>query len=97
MESAMVCDPTTRSRSDTMSELSPSGEVADDVVTKPSTKSVDETVSRLSAMATGKGMHVFAVIDHSGEARNVGLQLNLILPLAATGTSSLAKSPSLPR
>jgi len=52
-------------------ELSTSSEV----VTKLSPWSVAETVSRLSAMVKGKGMKVFAVIDHSGEARNVGLEL----------------------
>ncbi len=80
-----------------MSELSPSGEVAEDVVTKPSTWSVDETVCRLSAMATQKGMHVFAVIDHSGEARSVGLQLRdtklVIFGSPQAGTPLMVAAP----
>jgi uncharacterized protein (DUF302 family) len=36
---------------------------------------VAETVRRLSELATAKGMKVFAVIDHSGEARQHGLDL----------------------
>jgi uncharacterized protein (DUF302 family) len=52
-------------------ELSTSSEV----VTKLSPGSVAETASRLSALVKEKGMKVFAVIDHSGEERNVGLEL----------------------
>ncbi len=37
--------------------------------------SVDETVRRLEAAFTEKGLRVFAVIDHSGEAQKVGLRL----------------------
>ncbi len=45
------------------------------VITKVSSSSVGETVARLSAVVAAKGMKVFAVIDHSGEARDVGLDL----------------------
>jgi uncharacterized protein (DUF302 family) len=45
------------------------------VVTKLSPRSVPETVSRLVQMVEARGMKVFAVIDHSGEAEAVGLQL----------------------
>jgi uncharacterized protein (DUF302 family) len=45
------------------------------VITKVSSSSVGETVARLSAVVAAKGMKVFAVIDHSAEARDVGLDL----------------------
>jgi uncharacterized protein (DUF302 family) len=45
------------------------------VTTKTSPSSVEETVSRLVSLVEGKGMKVFAVIDHSGEAARVGLAL----------------------
>jgi uncharacterized protein (DUF302 family) len=45
------------------------------VITKTSPRSVTDTVSRLSALAAAKGMKVFAVIDHSGEAKASGLEL----------------------
>jgi uncharacterized protein (DUF302 family) len=45
------------------------------VVTKVSSSSVGETVVRLSAAVAAKGMKVFAVIDHSGAASDVGLDL----------------------
>ena len=35
----------------------------------------EETVSRLTALLESKGVKVFAVIDHSGEAAAVGLAL----------------------
>jgi uncharacterized protein (DUF302 family) len=49
--------------------------VAAEVVVKVSPLSVDETIARLTALVTGKGMKRFALIDHSGEARATGLEL----------------------
>lgn len=46
-----------------------------DLVTKLSPLSVDDTVTRITETASAKGAKVFAVIDHSGEARAVGLEL----------------------
>lgn len=43
------------------------------VVTRVIARSVADTVARLLAMVSEKGMKVFAVIDHSGEARDSGL------------------------
>ena len=45
------------------------------VVTKLSPWSMADTVARLSAVVSARGMKVFAVIDHSDEARRVGLAL----------------------
>jgi uncharacterized protein (DUF302 family) len=45
------------------------------VITKLSPWSVDETVARLSAIVAARGMKRFALVDHSGEARSVGLEL----------------------
>ncbi len=46
-----------------------------EVITKLSPWSVADTVSRLSAVLAARGMKEFAVIDHSGEAEAVGLEL----------------------
>ena len=46
------------------------------VVTKLSPWSVTDTVARLCAIVAAKGLKLFAVIDHSGEAEAVGLQLH---------------------
>jgi uncharacterized protein (DUF302 family) len=45
------------------------------VVTKSSPWSMADTVARLSAVVAARGMKVFAVIDHSDEAKRVGLAL----------------------
>jgi uncharacterized protein (DUF302 family) len=45
------------------------------VVTKLSPWSVADTVVRLTAVVAARGLKVFAVIDHSDEARRVGLAL----------------------
>jgi uncharacterized protein (DUF302 family) len=45
------------------------------VITKASPRSVSDTLGRLTAMVAAKGIKVFDVIDHSGEAERVGLKL----------------------
>ncbi len=45
------------------------------LVVKPSRWSVDETVTRLTDVIAAKGVKLFAVIDHGGEARANGLEL----------------------
>jgi uncharacterized protein (DUF302 family) len=47
----------------------------DGLVTKSSPWSVSDTVARLSAVVAARGMKLFAVIDHSGEAKAAGLEL----------------------
>jgi len=61
--------------------------------------SVDETVQRLQAAFIGKGIQVFAVIDHSGEAEKVGLKMRptkvLIFGSPKGGTPLMVAAPSL--
>ncbi len=45
------------------------------VTTKLSPRSVEDTVQRLSTIASSKGLKVFAVVDHSGAAEANGLDL----------------------
>jgi uncharacterized protein (DUF302 family) len=45
------------------------------IVTRLSPLSVTDTVARISSLAQAKGLKVFAVIDHSGEAAAHGLEL----------------------
>ena len=45
------------------------------IVTKSSPRSVPDTVQRMSELAAAKGLKLFAVIDHSGEAAAHGLEL----------------------
>jgi uncharacterized protein (DUF302 family) len=68
-----------------------------EVVTKLSSGSVTETVSRLSAAVAAKGMKVFAVIDQSAEAKSVGLELRetqvVIFGSPKAGTPVMVAAP----
>jgi uncharacterized protein (DUF302 family) len=61
--------------------------------------SVEETVRRLAAAFAEKGMQVFAVIDHSGEAEKVGLKMRptkvVIFGSPKGGTPLMVAAPSL--
>src|SRR5215475_1354343 len=48
---------------------------SDTVITKVSSKSVAETVDRLKRLIADRGFTVFNVIDHSGVAERVGVQM----------------------
>jgi uncharacterized protein (DUF302 family) len=58
---------------------------------------VEDTVRRLSAVVAARGMKIFAVIDHSGEAEAVGLELRdtklVIFGSPQAGTPVMAASP----
>ena len=45
------------------------------IVRIPSSRSVDQTVDRLKTILQSKGVKLFALIDHSGEAEKVGLKM----------------------
>jgi uncharacterized protein (DUF302 family) len=56
-----------------------------------------DTVSRLLAVVAARGMQVFAVIDHSEQARNVGLELRdtklVIFGSPQAGTPVMVAAP----
>jgi uncharacterized protein (DUF302 family) len=68
-----------------------------EIVNKVSPRSVEETVARLSSIAQTKGMAVFAVIDHSGEAERAGLELRdtklVIFGNPQAGTAVMVAEP----
>jgi uncharacterized protein (DUF302 family) len=45
------------------------------IVDRASNHSVDETVARLQTMLREKGVTLFALVDHSGEAAKAGMQM----------------------
>jgi uncharacterized protein (DUF302 family) len=61
--------------------------------------SVDETLGRLKALFAEKGMQIFAVIDHSGEAEKAGLKMRptkvVIFGSPKGGTPLMVAAPSL--
>jgi uncharacterized protein (DUF302 family) len=73
------------------------GAHGEDVVTKSSPWSVADTVTRLLAVAAARQLKVFAVIDHSAEADNVGLHLRdtklVIFGSPASATPVMAAAP----
>jgi uncharacterized protein (DUF302 family) len=69
------------------------------IVTRPSPFSVDETLERLKATIHNRNLILFAHIDHSGEARRVGLTMQeaqvLIFGSPKAGTPLMIASPLL--
>jgi len=68
-----------------------------DVVTKLSQHSVADTVAKFTGILNAKGLKVFAVIDQSAEASQVGLSLRettlVIFGSPAAGTPVMVASP----
>lgn len=68
-----------------------------ELTTKVSPRSVTDTVSRLTGILAAKGMKVFAVIDQSAEASQVGLHLRettlVLFGNPAAGTPVMAAVP----
>ncbi|WP_260737659.1 DUF302 domain-containing protein [Tunturiibacter lichenicola] len=64
-----------------------------------SNHSVDQTVERLKRILGTKGVTLFAVIDHSGEAEKVGLKMRptklLIFGNPKAGTPLMLAAPSI--
>jgi len=61
--------------------------------------SVDETVKRLEAVLAERGVKVFDLIDHSGEAEKVGMKMRptkvVIFGSPKAGTPLMVAAPSL--
>ena len=68
------------------------------IITKPSNHSVDETVEKLKSILQAKGVMLFALVDHSGEAARAGLKIPptklLIVGSPKAGTPLMLASPS---
>jgi uncharacterized protein (DUF302 family) len=69
------------------------------IVTVPSNHSVDETVQRIKNILQAKGITLFALIDHSGEAAKVGMKMPntklLIFGNPKGGTPLMLAAPSV--
>lgn len=68
------------------------------IVNKPSAHPVDQTVEKLKAILQAKGVTLFALIDHSGEAEKVGMKMKptklLIFGSPKAGTPLMLSAPS---
>ena len=69
------------------------------VITRPSIHSVDQTVEKLKAMLQAKGVTLFALVDHSGEAAKAGMDMPptklLIFGDPKAGTPLMLAAPSI--
>ncbi|HVI09800.1 MAG TPA: DUF302 domain-containing protein [Candidatus Binatia bacterium] len=79
--------------------LTPANTTTKGIVDEPSLHSVDETVERLKSILQSKGVTLFALIDHSGEAEKVGMKMPptklLIFGSPKAGTPLMLASPSI--
>ncbi len=68
------------------------------IVKIPSHHSVDETVDKLKTILKSKGVTLFALVDHGGEAEKMGLKMPptklLIFGSPKAGTPLMLASPS---
>jgi uncharacterized protein (DUF302 family) len=64
----------------------------------PSSHSVDETVTKLEGILQAKGITLFALVDHSGEAAKAGMKMHptklLIFGNPRAGTPVMLAAPS---
>ena len=69
------------------------------VVSLRGRQSVDATVEKVKSILQAKNVKLFAVVDHSGEARNAGLKMPdtklLIFGNPAGGTPAMLAAPTL--
>ena len=69
------------------------------IIDMPSNHSVDQTVERLKGILAAKGVTLFALIDHSGEAEKAGLKMRptklLIFGSPNAGTPLMLAAPSI--
>ena len=73
--------------------------VANGIVSKRSKFSVDETQEKLTRTLQAKGIAIFAIIDHSGEAKKAGLKMPptklVIFGSPKAGTPLMLAAPSI--
>src|SRR5437763_3206218 len=69
------------------------------IVDSVSNHSVDQTVDRLKGILQSRGLALFALVDHSGEAEKVGIKMPptrlLIFGSPKAGTPLMLAAPSI--
>ena len=72
---------------------------ANGIISKPSNHSVDQTVDKLKSILETRGVTLFALVDHSGEAAKAGLNMRptklLIFGNPRAGTPVMLAAPSI--
>ena len=87
-----------QSSSDNKESTSMTPMTSNGMIDKPTHQSVDETVGKLKSILKAKGITLFAVIDHSGEAEKVGMKMKptklMIFGNPKAGTPLMLAAPS---
>jgi uncharacterized protein (DUF302 family) len=69
------------------------------IANKPSRHSVEQTIEKLKNILQAKGVMLFALVDHSGEAEKVGMKMPptklLIFGSPKAGTPLMLAAPSI--
>jgi uncharacterized protein (DUF302 family) len=69
------------------------------IVTLASNHSVDQTVKKLEDLLQTKGIRLFAIVDHSGEAERAGMRMNatklVIFGNPRAGTPVMLAAPGI--
>jgi uncharacterized protein (DUF302 family) len=80
-------------------ETSVTVSTSEGIINTPSGHSVDQTVEKLKAILQAKGVTLFALVDHSGEAEKVGIKMRptklLIFGSPKAGTPLMLAAPSI--
>jgi uncharacterized protein (DUF302 family) len=83
----------------TMSATTSTATSGNGIISKPSNHSVDQTVERVKQILQAKGVTLFALVDHSGEAERIGLKMRptklLVFGSPKAGTPLMVASPSV--
>jgi len=87
------------SRNNQETPMTSTAPIADNgIINKASSHSVDETVEKLKGILQAKGVTLFALVDHSGEAEKAGLKMRptklLIFGNPKGGTPVMVAAPS---
>lgn len=82
-----------------MAQAPSKAETNNGIITRPSNHSVDETVDSLRNILQSKGVTLFALVDHSGEAEKVGMKMRptklFIFGSPKAGTPLMQAAPSI--
>ena len=69
------------------------------IIDEPSNHTVDETVDKLKHLLQSKGVTLFALVDHSGEAERAGMKMRptklLIFGSPRAGTPLMLATPTI--
>jgi uncharacterized protein (DUF302 family) len=89
---------TNNSRDSKHDEERPMAAQSRGIIDKPSNHSVNDTVDKLKNILQSKGVTLFALVDHSGEAEKVGMKMAptklLIFGNPKAGTPLMLAAPS---